>query len=125
MTRLSIPAWRNGSYVSLAELLLVLGRFVHGFQWRLCVYEAAPGPGASTLETWDPQVSLSTYGLLHLLTPDVQLIDGYVSTIETRPGGQPLVTLRAIDSSSWDIETWDPGIAEAITDQYAEATVEQ
>ena len=30
---LSIPAWRNGHYVCLAELLLILGKFITNMQW--------------------------------------------------------------------------------------------
>lgn len=117
--RLTIRAWRQGHYVGLAELLLVLGRFVYDQSWTMRVVEVAPGPGESFFDAWDPATVVSTYELLHLVTPAVQLIDGSVSSVSCDSEGEPWLTLRAVDSTTWDIETRDLGVIRAATSHYA------
>lgn len=112
-----LPAWRGGRYVQLAELLLVLGKLVVDATWVLRVVEVAPGDGEVSLDTWDPARVLSTFDVLHLFTPDVQLIDGELESTR-RENGEPWLVMRAVDSTTWDIETADPKVARCLEVAY-------
>ena len=117
---ISIPCWTSGRYISLAEILLILGELVVGASWTMRVLEVAPGDGDVELSTWDPAREVTTFELLHLFTPDVQLIDGAIaSTLQV--GSRPWLCIRAIDSTSWELETQDGAIKEALVRGFGEA----
>ena len=118
---LSIPAWRDGHYVSLAELLRVLGRLVSGLSWRVSIVEVAPDATAEELEAVSPSDTLDTSQLLHLSTPDVQIIDGMVSGFDAARLHAPVLVLRAVDSTSWDIEYENDEVTAVLRASYPEA----
>jgi len=109
---LSIPAWENASYLSLEDILLAIENRCQNFIWRLHVVEAAPEPGAKMLEGIDPKASMNYFDLLDLVTPGLQIIDG--EAIAEDVDSDAYVLIRAVDSTSWDIETNMPSVEAAI-----------
>lgn len=49
MRGFSINAWRRGTYVPLAELLLAMGLAVLHLNWKLSPKELSPEPGSQAL----------------------------------------------------------------------------
>lgn len=101
---LSIPAWRDEHYICLAELLLILGKFITNMQWQIKFDEVAPCEKADKLERFDSNARISTYELLHMVTPAIQVVEGEVAAVDQLGAGICLL-IRAVDSTSWDIET--------------------
>lgn len=116
----SMSAWRDDHYISLAEILLCIGKSLTDLQWYVKIHEVAPEPGAEQLEALSPTVPLSIFQLLHLVTPGIQIIDGEI-TAKDESGEQQLL-LRAVDSSSWDVETDLEHIVRTLEDSYPELT---
>lgn len=116
----SMPAWIGDHYISLAEILLCIGTSLTGLQWRVNIHEVAPEPGTEQLEALSPAAALSIFELLHLVTPGAQIIDGEITAKDK--GGKQLLLLRAVDSSSWDVETDLEHIVRALEDSYPELT---
>lgn len=116
----SMSAWRDDNYISLAEILPCIGKSLTDLQWYVNIHEVAPEPGAEQLEALSPTVPLSILQLLHLVTPGIQIIDGEI-TAKDESGKQQLL-LRAVDSSSWDVETDLEPIVRALEDSYPELT---
>jgi len=85
------------------------------------IWEVAPGPGVEALEALDPSVSLDTLELLHLITPRVQIIDGVIESYDEKEG--LILLIRAVDSTSWDIETEDIELLEALQRVYPDGSV--
>ena len=123
MKGLTISAWRDGQYVSLAELLLVLGRLVLKLEWRVRLVEVAPGPWAAQLEDLSPEDTLNTFQLLHRATPDVQIIDGEIVGFEAQNALIPVLLFRAVDSTSWDIEVEKEEVIAMLRVAYPEASL--
>lgn len=118
MPMIEISAWRGKHYIGIAELLLVLGRYIKDLRWRLRVVEAGLGPQEDLLEAWDPAVDMSTYDLLHLVTPRAQLIDGEVEGFMPDESRYPVLILRAVDSTSWDVQSSIQEVLEVIKTEY-------
>ena len=118
--KLTFPAWNNERYLSLAELLLLIGRFFINCEWYLRVEEVAPEPGAELLEKIDPKEPIDIFTLLHLVTPEIQIVDGTVVAVELGSHEISLV-LRAIDSTSWEIESEKKDIEAIIREKYPDA----
>lgn len=118
--KLSIPAWRNDRYVSLAELLLLIGRFFVNSKWYVKVEEVAPEPGDNLIKALDPLNPINIFDLLHIITPNIQIIDGTVIASDFECS-KPLLVLRAVDSTSWDIETEISDVEVIIRSAYPEA----
>lgn len=100
--RISIPAWINSHYVSLAELLLLIGQYYPEKDWLVRVEEVAPEPGCERLEAIDANVPMQLWELQGLVKNDVQLVDGEVTA---RDHQGMCLRLTAVDSTSWDVET--------------------
>lgn len=115
-----MPAWTGDHYISLAEILLCIGKLLTDLQWYVNINEVAPEPGAEQLEALSPAVPLSIFQLLHLVTPGIQVIDGEITAKDK--GGKQLLLLRAVDSSSWDVETDLEHIVRKLEDSYPELT---
>ncbi|WP_139220758.1 hypothetical protein [Ectopseudomonas composti] len=115
-----MSAWRDDHYISLSEILLCIGKSLTDLQWYVKITEVAPEPGAEQLEALSPAAPLSIFQLLHLVTPGIQIIDGEI-TAKDESGKQRLL-LRAVDSSSWDVETDLEHIVRALEDSYPELT---
>src|SRR2546425_881570 len=120
MSGVSFAAWQNGRYVGLAEILLVLGRAVIGLIWRLQIAEVAPEPGSAGLNQATDAEGLSTLDVLHLVAPDVQIIDGEVQGFRG-DDSSPVLVIRAVDSTSWDVVAADTEILAVIRAAYPDA----
>lgn len=92
MKGVTFHAWREGHEVSLHELMRVLERF------------------EARLETIAPEERLTTPELLRLVTPDVQLIDGTLLGYGGPGQEPPSHVLRAVDGTSWDVESMDEDV---------------
>jgi len=117
--KLSIPAWEEGRYLSLTELLILFGRYFINLKWYVRVEETAPEPGAEKLDSIDPLVSMDIFKLLHLVSPTVQIIDGTITASDT-DDSEPKLILRAVDSSSWDIETKNTEVLSIVRSRFPE-----
>lgn len=100
--KISVPAWVDGRYVSLAELLQLIGKFYPEKDWLVRVEEVAPEPGAERLEAINANVPMQLRELQDMVSPDLQLVDGEV-TVKDLQG--ICLRLIAVDSTSWDVET--------------------
>jgi len=118
--KLTFPAWKDGHYICLTELLLLLGRVCINWNWYIRIEEVAPEPGAERLETTDPMTPIDIFTLLHLVTPRIQVIDGEITAMDSETS-EPLLILRAVDSTSWDIETNNKEILAVVKMVYPEA----
>jgi hypothetical protein len=120
MNGLSLKAQRGDAYLSLAELLFVLGRPLLKLHWKARIGEAA-GPEATTarLESVSADEWLGIFDLLHLLTPDVRIVAGEVTGYDAQ--GERILNVRAVDGSWWDVETDDPDILQTLSELYPDA----
>jgi hypothetical protein len=107
MRGVTLKAWQAEHYVGLAELLRLLEPRIEGFTWEPRLGEMAPGPEAERLEALAPEPRLTTLEVRHLFTLDVQLIDGVFLGYAHSAQTSPTIVLRAVDSTSWDIESDD------------------
>lgn len=121
MRGLTFPAWIGEHYVSLAELLLTLGRSILSCSWEARVDEIAPHPRANRIEAIVPSQRIGTMELLHLVTPDVQVIDGELRCLRDAGDHEPWISIRAVDSTSWDVESSNEEILEIIRNAFPAA----
>jgi hypothetical protein len=119
MNGLSLKARRGDAYLSLAELLVVLGRPLLRLHWKARIEDAAPDDAAKRLKAVSEDDWLGTFDLLHLVTPDVRIAHGEVTGYDAR--GERILTVRAVDSAWWDVETDDPDILQTIAELYPDA----
>ena len=117
---LSIPAWKNANYLSLEDILLAVLDVCKHLMWRLNVSEVAPEPGAMVLNDITPEMSMNYFELIDLVKPGLQIIDGEV--IAEDINSNSYVLIRAVDSTSWDIETNMPTVIMTIKQAFPEAT---
>ena len=125
MRYLSLPAWRGGRPVYPAELILALGWSTAGMTWLCQDLEVCPGPEKTSLEEASAShKKLTTLELLKLPTPDVQVVDGEVTGYKKQQDGeiQPIMTLRAVDSTTWDLEILSESDFQRIQTAFPEAT---
>lgn len=118
---LSIPAWREGHYLSLEEILRALGDVCSEFQWTLHADDVAPEPGTDVLLGLDPGQPLSYSTLLRMVTPQLQVIDGEAVAVDPVSSEKRLL-IRAVDSTSWDIETEMQSVVDKVRECYPWAT---
>jgi hypothetical protein len=119
MTSVTFPAWEDDRYHGLDEILAALDDLVRDLRWRVRIDEST-GPGSNGLETLSPDSWLDTQELLSA-TRDVQLIDGHVSGFRSEDHETPYLTIRAVDSTWWDVESPDDVFAEFITKRHPQA----
>lgn len=124
MRYLSIPAWRDGRPLYLAELILALGWSAVDLTWQCRDLEIGPGPELSALEqAAATNERLTSLELLHLATPYVQVIEGeMIAYKEQGDKTQRMVVLRAVDSTSWDLEFFDDFEFQCIASAFPGAT---
>jgi hypothetical protein len=112
---ITFHAWTDEHYGTTAEVLGALGERLEHLRWRLEIDEA----NTDEPERFDQQKERETAQLIEFLD-DVQIIDG--SLEGRRPGDdEPYVTLRAVDSSWWDVESDDPRLLDAVRAKYPDA----
>ena len=119
-TGLSFAAWRDGDYVTLADLLRLLGETIRNYTWKAKIEEVAPHPKAEAFEAMLRNYALNTAELLAVADWDVQIIDGEVIGYAD-PEQTAAITIRAVDSTSWDILSPDPSILSTFANAYADA----
>lgn len=124
MTYLSLPAWLQERPLYLAELLLALGWSIADTTWTCQGVELAPGTEPTTLEDIsDTGRSLNTLELFDASTPDVQLIDGEIFGNRTNHNEvTPVITLRSVDSTSWDLELSEQRCVDSIKSAFPQVT---
>ena len=111
MTCLSLRAWRwHHRPLYLAELLLALGWSVADMVWTCRDVELPPGAEPATLEELsDSGGELTTLELFRASTPEIQVIDGeFAGRRADSETTEPAIVLRAIRSTSWDLELSSP-----------------
>jgi len=119
MTTLTFRSWRDGTYIPLAEILLVLGPLILKLKWRLEIEEAAPESSAEALYEIPSSSLLACLDLVHLVTPDIQIIDGKIFGYDA--SGRSTLSIGAIRGDDWDIETNDAEILRVVARAYPEA----
>ena len=107
MKGVTFDAWREHHYVGLAEILRVLGRDGQGLVWRLKLDEVAPDPTSYALEEILPTQVIDTRSLLALVDRNTQIVDGVMTGFDASNESSPIVIIRAVDSTSWDVESND------------------
>lgn len=123
MKYLSIPAWQQDSPVYLAELILALGSSARNLLWQLRSLDVAPNTGSNKLaEANQSNKMLTTLDLLHIITPDVQIIDGEIIGYQNIAAGSPHILFRAVDSTTWDIEITDGSDFHALSAAFPESS---
>ncbi|MGW1991427.1 hypothetical protein [Embleya sp. NPDC001921] len=111
-------AWRDSTYIPLAEILLRLGSRGLDLEWSCDIEEATPGqPHDLELETQSTHEWISTLRLLALVTPNTQILDGRVDGT-VRATGDALLSIQAQHSARWRIESSDPEILELFATAY-------
>lgn len=116
---LSICAWRGDHYVSLHELLDLIGHFFAECRWSVQVNEVAPEPGAELLEDCDSSRLMLLHELIRISAPNIQVIDGEITAIDN--DGNASLLLRAVDSTSWDIETANTEALARVRESFGDA----
>jgi hypothetical protein len=118
MTKLlSVPTWIGSHYVSLAELLLLIGSKFINAEWYIRTDEAVPVPGGEVLELLNKDNSVDIFHLFHLVTPDIQIIDG---EIIAKSDNEICLAVKAVDGSTWDIVTKDNDVYSIIENHYGD-----
>src|SRR5258708_5728366 len=107
MKGVTLRAWHGDRYLGLRDVLAALGDRTENLQWRLHLEEIAPGPHSPRLEAMNPDAWLDTPTLLGIAEHDVQIIDGELSGYRPGQHDAPYVTIRAADSTWWDVESDD------------------
>jgi hypothetical protein len=110
MTSVTFRSWQDDRYLSLWEILSALGSLIENLQWQVQIEELAPGPGESRLETMVADTTLDTRELLDASRGDVQIIDGLLSGFKADEARFPYLTIRAVDSTWWDVDADDEAV---------------
>ncbi|RYZ91346.1 MAG: hypothetical protein EOP06_06980 [Proteobacteria bacterium] len=123
MKPLTFDAWRDGTYLPLTEILLVLGKYTIDLSWSLEIGDIAPEPGASALEARAKSGQpMSTVEMLDYFSPSLQIIDGTMEGTDSK--GNKVVTIKAVDSTSWDISTTLEGINRELKERFSAKEIE-
>lgn len=115
----SFEAWRDEHYIGLAELIVALGATALPLEWKLDLEEIAPHPQEGELRALEGSL-VGTLRLLRACAPDVQIIDGSASAY-SQDSGQPLVVLRAVDSTWWDVICLDEYSIKPLIESYQQS----
>lgn len=116
----TFPAWRNGEFIPLIDVLLVLGRWiVRGVGWRFSEAEFAPGwRGSDELNTMSHQVTLTpTETLIDLISDGVQLVDGRLEAFYDQ-FADPFLVVQSVRGDEWDVYAADQDILDVITEAF-------
>lgn len=105
--RVTKRAWRDGRYLGLRDVLGVIGN--NPLWWRLIAFEgiAAAGSGIDLLELEHAlqrgtRVEFTWNALVEFSEKLDQVIEGQLHA-SNNPGGDPVLTLKALDSSEWSL----------------------
>lgn len=115
----TLPAWREGEFVPLIELMLVVGRWILGASWHLRNAEFATGwRGSSELNVMSSQVNPTpTVALVDLVSDGVQMIGGEL--LAFRPGeAEAFLAIRSIRGDEWDVRCADRALLYAVREVF-------
>ncbi|MEU8267693.1 hypothetical protein AB0B89_11030 [Sphaerisporangium sp. NPDC049002] len=118
---LTFRCWRDDGLVTLADLLMSLGRTIEGNRWRLVV-EELPSPRYQEICDTADRSLMETGQLIALLGDDAQLIDGELAAYDA-DGACCDLTIRALDSTWWDIETTRQEVLDQVSRFYPDAEI--
>ncbi|MFD5466395.1 hypothetical protein ACFWIQ_26715 [Kitasatospora sp. NPDC127059] len=116
MQGISFKAWRGPHYVTVAELLPLLGDSARGLRWRVECEER--WDLAAELERRSAGEGMDTPTLLALVGPAVQLVDAEATGYAD---GEPVVVLTEFDSTLWEIRVADERLLDRFSDRYPDA----
>jgi hypothetical protein len=105
--------------VYLAELLLLVGfRFINA-QWYVDTSKLEVAGDSELYSMTDDDMPLSTFELIHFVTPTVQVIDGeFIARLDSDDSDEFSLRIAAIDCTCWDIETKFDDIYDTIRSMY-------
>jgi len=103
MGAVTFPAWEGQRYVGLAEVLVVLGAPILDLVWQVQAHDVAPEPGAEELERLQATERVHALVLLRHAAPNTQIVDGEVTGYAHEHAVEPVICIRAVDSTSWDV----------------------
>ncbi|GAA2999958.1 hypothetical protein GCM10017559_21050 [Streptosporangium longisporum] len=118
---LTFQCWRDEGRVTLADLLTSLGSIIEGYRWRLVVDELLSPRYQEITETAEGRL-METGQLIAMFGNDAQLIDGEL-TAHDADGSIVDLTIRALDSTWWDVETTMQEVLDRISLLYPDAKV--
>lgn len=121
MRGVTLPAWSEGRYRNVPDLLAAVGPSLWQLTWGVVATEVSPHPLASRLEALTRDVRVETKELVSLFGSGLQLVDGSVHGFAGLEQRTPALVVRAVDSTSWDVESADVEILNAIKRAYADA----
>lgn len=116
---LTFQCWREEGLVTLAGLLTSLGSMVEGYKWRLTIDELL-SPRYREITEAAESFLISTEQLVVMFGDDAQLIDGEL-TAHDADGSAVDLTIRALDSTWWDVETTIQEVLDEISRLYRDA----
>ncbi|MFJ8011119.1 hypothetical protein [Streptomyces sp. NPDC096339] len=102
----------------MAELLVRLGSYGLGLTWKARLFDDEPHPAFARMTKASVDTGIPTLELLAMDAPYLQAVDG---DFEGYAGGEPILTLREFDSSSWDVRTADAWVLSEIRRHYPDA----
>lgn len=124
MQSITFAAWRDDPlhpgaparrrYVTLAELLVLLGGFGLGLTWQVRVYD----PPAEAIPMTPPGSRIGTLDLLADPASHQQHVD---ADFHGYAGEELIVVLQEFDSTSWDVRSRDERLLAHIRQHYADA----
>lgn len=117
-------AWRNDEFIPLIEVLLVLGRWIVGAQWRLQDAEFATGwRGSDDLNVMSSHaLPTPTVALVDLVSDGVQMIAGELHAFGESAPSTPYLVIRAVRGDEWDILSDDERVLEAVREVFDPVT---
>jgi hypothetical protein len=118
---LTFQCRRDEGRVTLADLLTSLGSMIEGYRWRLVVDELL-SPRYQEIAEAAEGCLMETAQLVAMFGNDAQLIDGEL-TAHDADGSIVDLTIRALDSTWWDVETTMQEVLDKISLLYPDAKV--
>lgn len=119
MDGVTFPAWRDGRYVELAEILELLQPTAATLSWRLAIEEAVSTSARGAADRLVDDVEMTLPQLLEM-TAEVQIIDGRVIGRKVGTGGD-VVVVGAVDSTWWDVYAADSGVLRVLRAAFPDA----
>ncbi|MGW6919331.1 hypothetical protein ACWGB8_36780 [Kitasatospora sp. NPDC054939] len=124
MQSITFAAWRDDPlhpgapahrrYVTLAELLVLLGGYGLGLTWQVRIYD----PPTGTVSTPAPGGRIATLDLLAGQAPHRQHVD---ADFHGYAGEELVVVFQEFDSTSWDVRSRDERLLAHIRGHYPDA----
>ena len=121
MMAVTFSAWRDDDYIELLEILLVLGSDILDLVWEAHIEEMAPQSGTELFEQSVTGRRLDTLDLVRAAAAGNQVIDGVFKAYGPR-AESVVVTVRAVDSTSWDVESRLDKLRERLLSRFSDPT---